>query len=499
MAASSSLVLLSLFAAGAPPEKPAPIDYEQQLNEKLGKGITPEQNSNVLFWKAFGPKPEGGVMPDGYFKLLGMAEPPEQGEYFIGIYRFMKDHLALEQSEFDEVYKQQGWASSRPWKVQDYPFIGAWLKQNEKPLAVVHEAVKRPKYFNPLVSKKTEANPGSLIAALLPNVQKCREFASALTARAMLRLQEGKVDEAWADLLACHRLGRHVAHGGTLIESLVGIAIEAIASNADLAFLAHANLDSKQLLAKMKDLHDLPPLASMADKIDLGERHMYLDSVNLLRRGGINQLNGIVGGAGIQPTEEELKALQMLDWTPALENGNKWYDRMIAALKKPTRAERNRELDVIEAEFKKLKEDYGKELETLRKKLTEKNAGKEVTKAISDVLISLLAPAVRKVQDARDRAEQIQSNLQVAFALAAYHKDNGKYPEKLADLTPKYLAAIPGDVFSGGTIIYKPEGKGYLFYSVGANGMDEGGRWYDDEPRGDDPRVRMPLPPLKKD
>jgi len=29
--------------------------------------------------------------------------------------------------------------------------------------------------------------------------------------------------------------------------------------------------------------------------------------------------------------------------------------------------------------------------------------------------------------------------------------------------------------------------------------MDDDGRWYDDEPRGDDPRVRMPLPPLKKD
>ena len=58
---------------------------------------------------------------------------------------------------------------------------------------------------------------------------------------------------------------------------------------------------------------------------------------------------------------------------------------------------------------------------------------------------------------------------------------------------------MPGDLFSGKPLIYKPEGKGYLFYSVGANGLDEGGRWYDDDPRGDDPRVRMPLPPLKKE
>jgi hypothetical protein len=36
-----------------------------------------------------------------------------------------------------------------------------------------------------------------------------------------------------------------------------------------------------------------------------------------------------------------------------------------------------------------------------------------------------------------------------------------------------------------------------LFYSVGANGIDDGGRWLDDDPPGDDPGVRMPLSELK--
>ena len=57
-----------------------------------------------------------------------------------------------------------------------------------------------------------------------------------------------------------------------------------------------------------------------------------------------------------------------------------------------------------------------------------------------------------------------------------------------------YLATMPGDVFSDKGLIYKPEAKGYLLIGAGANGMDDDGRWYDDEPRGDDPRVRMPLP-----
>ena len=39
----------------------------------------------------------------------------------------------------------------------------------------------------------------------------------------------------------------------------------------------------------------------------------------------------------------------------------------------------------------------------------------------------------------------------------------------------------------------KPAENGYLLYSIGVNEIDEGGHWVDDEPRGDDPRVRMPL------
>ena len=49
----------------------------------------------------------------------------------------------LDPSEFDGVWKQQGWAGNRPWDAKDYPYIALWLKENEKPMAVVVEASKR--------------------------------------------------------------------------------------------------------------------------------------------------------------------------------------------------------------------------------------------------------------------------------------------------------------------------------------------------------------------
>jgi hypothetical protein len=88
--------------------------------------------------------------------------------------------------------------------------MAAWLKANEKPLTAAIDATRRSHYFSPLTPPKTEKGQAGLIGVLLPGVQKCRELANALAARAMLRASQGAAEDAWHDLLACHRLGRLV-------------------------------------------------------------------------------------------------------------------------------------------------------------------------------------------------------------------------------------------------------------------------------------------------
>jgi hypothetical protein len=102
------------------------------------------------------------------------------------------------------------------------------------------------------------------------------------------------------------------------------------------------------------------------------------------------------------------------------------------------------------------------------------------------------------VRRSADLAEQRQRNLHLAFALAAYRGEHKRYPDKLDVLAPEYLAEVPGDLFSGKALIYHPSWNGYLLYSVGVNGRDDGGRASADTPPGDDLPVRMPPPPLRK-
>jgi len=474
------------------------IDYAAALNERLGKGIKPQDNANVLLWKAFGPHPEGTKMPPDYFKWLGIEAPPERGKYLIGLERYIRERLKIDRREgVFEILDQLDRATRRPWTPREYPDIAAWLKANDKPMALVVEATKRPNYFSPVVPRKAKKGSLGLIGAPLPSVPVCREAASALTARAMLHIAEGRPENAWQDLLACHRLARLVARGGHLGECLLSLAIDAKTSWVDLALLDGAKLTEKQIRDRLRDLQQLPPMPEFAALVDLGERFEFLDIIMMVDRYGIHALENLDGVPSRVIDRRAGPLLKGINWDPALRNANRWYDRMVTALRVKDRNARDKKVGQLE-----------QQLETLRTSITEggglanvllaKDTAKARDEAIGDLLISLLVPPYSTLQRAADRTEQGEANLHVAFALACYQREHGRYPAKLDEMAPKYLANIPGDLFSGKALIYRPSEGGYLLYSVGVNGEDDEGRSEKDDPPGDDLAVRMPLPKLPR-
>jgi hypothetical protein len=105
------------------------VDYAAALNERLGKGVTPANNANVLLWKALGPHPEGATMPAEFFKLLGIEAPPENGEYFIDLSRYMKEQLKIDAiEEVWQIQDQLSRATQRAWTPKEYPKLDSWLK-----------------------------------------------------------------------------------------------------------------------------------------------------------------------------------------------------------------------------------------------------------------------------------------------------------------------------------------------------------------------------------
>jgi hypothetical protein len=488
--------------------KDGKIDYVAALNDRLRQGVTPANNANVLLWMALGPHPERAGTPAEFFEWLGIPAPPEQGDYFIDLSRYIKDNLRIEPGEAaDAIKRQLDRSVQQPWSAQQHPHLASWLKANGKPLALVVEATKRSHYFSPLVLAKTENNWSSLLNAVFSGVPMNRKLANALAARAMLRAGEGATDDAWQDLLACHRLGLLVGRGGTLIEGLVGVSIDNVASKADLAFLDRAKLTDRGIESCLRDLQKLPPVPDMANKLELGERFVFLETTQMLARGGIQDLQSLLGITGTKecmPTAERIP--EGINWDVTLRMGNGWYDRMAAAMREKDFTSRKRKFEQIDRDLKASKkkfEDAKQELEAILRDdkqtaaAANKAAGDIVGEAIGVVLMGMFIPAGDKVQQAADRARQVQDNVCVAFALARYKRDHGGYPKELNALAPRYLQRVPLDLFSDKAIIYRVTENGYLLYSAGANGKDEGGRGYGEEPPGDDLSVRMPLPELR--
>jgi len=76
----------------------------------------------------------------------------------------------------------------------------------------------------------------------------------------------------------------------------------------------------------------------------------------------------------------------------------------------------------------------------------------------------------------------------VALTAKRYHLDHGYWPSTPADLVPEYLAGLPMDPLSVVNprdalkpLIFKPAPFGLIVYSVGTDGVDDGGTRYNHE------------------
>jgi hypothetical protein len=86
-----------------------------------------------------------------------------------------------------------------------------------------------------------------------------------------------------------------------------------------------------------------------------------------------------------------------------------------------------------------------------------------------------------------------------ALALQRYSLAHADLPETLSQLVPDYLAAVSEDPFDGAPLRYKRVGQGFVVYSVGEDGKDDGGKVEPQKKQGETYdlvfRVERPLSP----
>ena len=440
------------------------VDYIAAMNQQLSQGVTTENNAAVLLLQVTGPH-EIGRNTAQYCQMLGVLELPLDGAYLVPAERF---EVSVDNAVSKQRLADHDQASKGPWTAEQIPVLARWLEQSTTHFDLIEKATRRTRYYTPLIS----GDPPSMVGVLLPQAQTSRTIARSLMIRCMFRLGKGDVAGAWQDIQSMHRLARLVGQGPTLIEGLVGIAIDSMAQAATVQVAQSEFLTAEWASTIMKDVEALKPVCVMADKVNVAERFMFLDSVGLLLREGPDGLHTMLGE---QPESAGMKMIgqfmmMSIDADKTLKMGNRWYDKLNANLSLPTFAERRAAGALLQTELQELRADATGATAAL---VVLGGSGAERGELFADILVSMLLPAIQQVDIASERTLVRRDLSKLALVLRMYHMETGSFPADLNRLAPRYLPEVPSDRLSGQPLRYVPGETSCKFSSAGSNGQHD--------------------------
>jgi hypothetical protein len=331
------------------------------------------------------------------------------------------------------------------------------------------------------------------IETSLAEVQQTRMYARLLTPYARLQIADGQYGDAVQTLQAGYSLGRNVAKGPTLIQSLVGCAIVNMMSNQVREMIQQPEAPNLYW-----SLTDLPrPIIDFRPAVNAEYDFLYLifpelqhlDSKTVLPEQWpvfLNQIVRKITQIGSRSTPSELtpaiSVAMLMDKYPLakaflIERG--WAPGDVEAM--PVSEV------VITAAFRQYDEIRDDSFKWMYLPYPEAIAGmKKAEKKVFDIsrsgqeilpFASLLLPAVSAAKAAEARTEREIAILRLFEAIRLYSAShNGQLPEKLSDITE---VPVPIDPIHGTAFIYNriDIGNTAILEAPGGMGLSPRGFW----------------------
>lgn len=437
-----------------PLNKTGGVDFVQALNNLVNPQVAPDENSAVALCK-----------------VLGSGQP-DQASHALFLQRIGADTLPMGETgalsepaaNTDVFIEQQGQAMVRPWTADEFPLVAVWVERIDRDLDACVLAVQRPTFYLPLMDTLPPEEPlPPMMSVLMPTIQSCRAVSRGFSVRAMKRIAEGNEAGARRDILAMYRLARHLSNAPVVIQSLVGMAIEAQA-NASLLQLLNSGLLNKESAAELlTELNSSSPFSAPVKILDTGERLNALDLVQAIKIRGPQSLSFFMD------VNNERMNSDAVDWDAALRTVNTWYDQIVTAMKTPEYPARIDAIAGVEQRLRTLAMEEASEIaRVLSGSVTDLQlAGKQ----LGNLVAALTIPANTQMHVAETRREmQTQSTL-LALELFRYRESHGEFPLALSDLDVE----VPEDLFVPGHLQYRRDDGSVTVYSPGPNRVDDGG------------------------
>jgi hypothetical protein len=339
--------------------------------------------------------------------------------------------------------------------------------------------------------------PETLVSILLPHVQVMRQAARLLIVDTRWALDQGDSERATRNIEAMLGISVQVTEGDFLVSTLVGYAIQLMAMDViDECLHSTATFSDSQL----ERMHAAVSKAKSVEMVNLEqERAMFLDIVQKSYTDD-GRGDGRITAAGLELWEEV-----------SLMNSHSYVPRSSWSFESVTRRALAPTSLLFLASRKQLTdkaEEFYTRMGELIKADNSETEMAELEREIDQLPIGytpikLLFPAFTQIRQSKVRVRLNTDSVSAALAVIRYQRQHGRWPDSLDDLVANYLERVPIDPYDGQPLRYRLQDEGFVIYSVGVNGVDDGGQAVMLDPDGSfvsdlsaesDPDALRPLP-----
>jgi len=135
---------------------------------------------------------------------------------------------------------------------EEFSALEQWISSNAEAIAFFTEGSEKPYCW-----WERKAKNDMVLYVLMPELSSMRNLVKMMAWRAKLKAHNGDVEQAFDDLLVCYRVGTHLKGPRSLIDQLVGIAVEALSVKNTFVIVAHKQVDSQLLKSFQDELAEL--------------------------------------------------------------------------------------------------------------------------------------------------------------------------------------------------------------------------------------------------